>query len=420
MSDQDFADDFRTRAIPLTPGLGDTVVDLEIDWAHYAHAPMETMDAVCRINDDGSYEIFAGHKIPQPAQQEIAEQLLMLPTQVTVHCVDAGGSFGRRLFHETSLEAAMAAQAFGRSVKLMWTRDQDTKTDRLKPACLTQHRMVATGGVVTELQTRYTGGETNLSHGFGDVLTSVGAHDPTTQIGVGQSIWLTQMSAPYNFGLTSQLLMEIDYNMLTGSWRSVYTQPGRGGEEMIAELMADALGEDPIEFRIRHAKSDRLKEVCAWIRDNGDYGRSLPAGVAQGFAANSEHRGHMACLVEVDTRGERPKVTRAVMASDNGIPFNPSGIEGQMLGGLNDAIATALQAGIHIDDGAVRESSFSDYFYTRAADFPRDVTMHVFPAREGAGPSGFGEGMVPTCLGAIANALFHATGTMPTRFPINF
>ena len=118
--------------------------------------------------------------------------------------------------------------------------------------------------------------------------------------------------------------------------------------------------------------------------------------------------------------GTRPKVTKAVMAFDAGIPFNVSGLEGQMLSGLADGIATVMQAGIHIDNGGVRESSYSDFYYTRHNDYPREVITHVFPAREGAEPSGAGECMVPTTAGAIANAIGRATGTPVTSFPINF
>ncbi len=431
--DARFREELRAAALPQLPSElappGGENISLEFDFAHAAHAPMETMNALATVTDEGA-EVWSGLKIPGPAIQEISEALGILPTQVTVHCVDAGGSFGRRLFHETALEAALASAAFGFPVKLMWTRDQDTRNDRLRPAAYVNIQATHLAGQYLSFQHRYSGGETSLSHGLGDALTSVGGHDPATQVVLGQSIFALQMSMPYNFGATAQLLIETDFNMLTGSWRSVYTGIGRTAEEIVVDEMARAIGEDPVEFRLRHAKGDRLREVIEWVRDNGDWGRAMAPGTAQGFAANNEHRGYQACLVEIDMNAarydedgnvlaRRPRVTKAVMAFDAGIPFNVSGLEGQMLGGLNDGIATILQAGIHIDDGGIRERSFGDYYYTRADDYPRDVVMHVFPAREGAEPSGAGEGMVPTCAGAIANAIARATGTVPTSFPIN-
>lgn len=431
--DARFREELRSAAIPQLPAAlpGTKVIEMEFDFAHVAHAPMETFDALATVTDDG-VEVWAGMKVPQNIVEEIAETLGVLPTQVTAHCVDAGGSFGRRLFGEVVVEAAQASQAFGFPVKMMWTRDQDTKHDRLRPSAYVTTQAMHRGSQFVSYQHRYSGGETSLTHGFGDVVTAAALHFPPAPIVAGQIVFHTQMVQSYNFGPCTQLLHETDFNMLTGSWRSVYTGIGKTADEVMCDQMAAAVGEDPVEFRIRHAKSDRLREVIEWVRDNGGWGRTMPEGTAQGFAANSEHRGYQACLVEVDMHaprydedgtmiGRRPRVTRAVMAFDAGIPFNVSGLEGQMLGGLADGIAMVLQAGIHIDDGAVRESTFNDYYFTRADDYPREVITHVFPARgDGVEPSGAGECMVPTTAGAIANAIGRATGTPVTSFPINF
>ena len=145
----------------------------------------------------------------------------------------------------------------------------------------------------------------------------------------------------------------------------------------------------------------------------------MVAGTAQGVAVNTEHRSAVACLVEIDLRGTEPRVTKAVLAFDAGIPMNPSGLEQQMLGGLNDGISTILRASIHIDNGAVRESSFSDYKYARQANWPTVVQLHVFPGQNGNEPGGAGETSVAAAAGAVANAYARATHTHPRNFPIN-
>lgn len=411
---------------PLDALPGAETLQMEFEFAHVAHAPMETMDALARVTDDG-VEVWGGFKIPQDAVTEISLLLGVLPAQVTVHCLDAGGSFGRRLFAEAGIEAAQAAANFGFPVKLMWTRDQDTKNDRLRPASHVSTQATHVDGRYVSYQHRYSGVETSLNHGFSDVVTAAAVSFPGAQMTAGQIVFHTQMVQSYNFGACTQVLNETDLNTMTGSWRSVYTGIGKTADEIMCDQMAAAIGMDPVDFRLLHAKNDRLRDVIDWVAEHGNWGRDMPPGTAQGFAANSEHRGFQACLVEVDMNarrpgesGTRPRVTKAVMAFDAGIPFNVSGLEGQMLSGLSDGIATVLQAGIHIDNGGVRESSYADFYYTRAADYPREVITHVFPAREGVEPSGAGECMVPTTAGAIANAIGRATGTPVTRFPINF
>lgn len=423
MSDADFRDQLRAQSLPVVaPKLGQQTVDGEFDFAHVAHAPLETMSAIADVRD-GSAEVWSGLKVPIPAQQEIAEALGLPMGKVTVHVIPSGGSFGRRLFHEAAVEAALASRAFGRPVKLMWSRAQDTKHDRFRPP--THHKIRAThvGGAVLSFEHRCASGYTSFSHGLGDALTSVGAHNAVGNYAVAQSIWLLMVTAPYNLGVTTQTLHEVDFHMTpnTGSWRSVYTGTARTAEEIMMDEIAAALGKDPVQFRMQTLKEERAKRCLRWVARRGGWGRSMPAGTAQGVAVNTEHRSAVACLVELDARDRsNPRVTKAVMAFDAGLPINPSGLEAQMLGGLNDGIATILQAGIHIDNGAVRESSYSDYRYTRQRNYPPDVLLHVFPARGNhAEPGGAGETSVPVAAGAVANAYARATGTKPRSFPIN-
>jgi isoquinoline 1-oxidoreductase beta subunit len=425
--------------IPLTPEVpGVESVYGEFDFAHVIHAPMETMNAIANFTGDAC-EVWSGLKIPIPAQQEIAELLGLPINAVTVHVIPSGGSFGRRLFHETALEAALASRELGRPVKLMWSRQEDTRNDRLRPA--THHKIRAThaGGVPVAWEHRFTSGYTGVSHGLGDALTSVGAHTPPVSIGVAQSIFHLQMTQPYHLGLNTQLLNEVDFGMVTGSWRSVYTGTGRTAEEVMIDELAAALGRDPLEFRISQAKEAKLKRCLEWIRDHGGYQRDdLPSDWVQGIAANSEHRSNMAVLVELapveptifdsvaqGAPGSPPpavRVMRAAMAFDANIVMNPLGLEAQLIGGLNDGISTVLRASAHIVDGGVAESAFSDYKYARQVHYPPDVRVHIFDSDGDAAnvePGGAGEISVPTTAGAIANAYARFTGQPVRRFPVN-
>ncbi|MEJ8645785.1 molybdopterin cofactor-binding domain-containing protein [Streptomyces sp. MS1.HAVA.3] len=67
------------------------------------------------------------------ARQNIAADLGLPSAKVTVHVVQAGGSFGRRLFFDAALEAARISKACRRPVKLMWTRVDDTRHGRMRP-----------------------------------------------------------------------------------------------------------------------------------------------------------------------------------------------------------------------------------------------------------------------------------------------
>ncbi|MGH3777274.1 MAG: molybdopterin cofactor-binding domain-containing protein [Pseudonocardiaceae bacterium] len=123
------------------------------------------------------------------------------------------------------------------------------------------------------------------------------------------------------------------------------------------------------------------------------------------------------CNVETDRRN--PRVYKAVMAFDAGLPINPRGLEAQMLSGLNDGISTVLYAGNHLDNGVFRETSYTDFGYAKQRHYPTNVEMYVMH-KTADEPGGAGETIVSAAGGAVANAYARATGTKPRSFPINF
>ncbi|WP_329290133.1 xanthine dehydrogenase family protein molybdopterin-binding subunit [Streptomyces pseudovenezuelae] len=417
--------DIRARLKAATPSLdllGALVkkVDTEFDFAFASHAPLETNSAVADVRADRA-EIWSGLKSPIVAQAAIAQAVGLPVSKVKVHVMQSGGSFGRRLFYDAALEAAVVSRKSGRPVRLMWSRIDDMRHGRMRPA--THHRIRATyaAGQVLTFQHQVAAVETDFRHGLGDAVTAAAAGLPT---GLGnatfaQTLFLTTVKSPYNFGVTTQTLTEVPLKMHTGSWRSVYSANTRGAEEIVVDELAARLGKDPVEFRRSFLKTERQRAVLDRAAKEGDWGRGLPAGWAQGIGFHEEYKSCTACLVEIDaTDPKKPRVTRAVIVADVGRVINPRGLEAQLLGGLTDAISTTLRAGLHIDKGLPLEGSYSQFHYARHKDAPKDVKIHVL---EGAGePGGAGELGVPAAVGAVANAYARATGTRPRSFPVNF
>ena len=61
------------------------------------------------------------------------------------------------------------------------------------------------------------------------------------------------------------------------------------------------------------------------------------------------------------------------------------------------------------------QSNFTDYRLLRMAEAPM-VEAHIVDSREA--PTGFGEIALPPAAGAVANAVFAATGKRVRRLPI--
>jgi isoquinoline 1-oxidoreductase beta subunit len=412
---------------PLGPALG-TVVEGEFDFAFVNHAPLETITAIADIKA-ASGTVWAGLKTPIVAAQSIEDDLGFARGSITAHVTQGGGSFGRRLFFDGALEAARISKAVGKPVKLMWTRVDDMRHGRARAASHHLVRATIAGNDVARFEHHVASVETDFRHGLGEILTANGAAfgDPSLiPISAGgaatfsQSVFGSTIKSPYNFGPTTQILNEANLVMHTGSFRSVYSANTRGAEEIIVDEVAKALGKDPVAFRIEYAKDPRYAAVIKKCGELGSWGAKLPAGFAQGFGFHAEYKSCTACLVEIDARDPKtPRVMKAAIVADYGLPINPRGLESQLLGGLTDAISTTLRAGLHIDKGLALEGSYSQFHYARQKNAPREVKIHIMPSTTGD-PGGAGELGLPAAVGAVANAYARATGIKPRSFPIIF
>jgi isoquinoline 1-oxidoreductase beta subunit len=414
-------------ALPDTP-LAQTVSGDFTFWFR-SNSAMDTNSAIADVRPDGA-TIWSGLKSPIVAQQQIARKLGMSPDRVKVN-VTAGGSFGRRLFFDAALEAAEISQAMAAPVKLMWHRADDARVGRGHPLGTCRVQATVLGDDVLAFNQSLTCVETDYRHGLGEIITAAAADLPAGlgNLGFAETIFALTQEVPYDFGAVSQTLVETDDRFNTGSMRNIYSPDVRVASELVVDRLAAKMRMDPYQFRRKFQRNPRLLTVLDTVAHAGEWGRSMPAGTAQGIAIHKEYKGVSACLVEIDTRpattGRRirdavtgPRVTRVTFAIDVGLAINPRGLEAQMQGGINDGIALALTSSLHLRDGHFLEASWDNYFYTRQWNTPPDVRVIVVPSEETV-PGGAGEAGVAASFAAVACAYARATGTMPTEFPIN-
>ncbi|MDQ0603925.1 isoquinoline 1-oxidoreductase beta subunit [Streptomyces canus] len=394
-------------AVPAlgTPPRGSTQIEARFEFAFVSHAPMEVLTAVADVRAHRA-EIWFSSQTPMDARDSIAQAVGLPGSAVKVHVVRGGGSFGRRLNHDAAIEAALISKAAGRPVKLMWSRADDIRHGRMRPA--SQHRIRAShaqGRVVA-----FAHATASVSESYSGITTaSFRAAAP-----------LPSDSGLYNFGKLSGDSGSVELAAIPlGAWRSVDSGTVRTAEEIVVDDIARALAKDPVAFRRTTLRSKAVKAVLDKVATAGHWGRTMPAGQAQGVAVHEEYGSCVACLVEIDAAdSEHPRVTKVVMAADVGTAVNPRGLEAQLMGTAIDGISTVLRAGLHIDKGAVREDSYADFRYARQRHAPLHFEAHILPT--GGEPGGAGELGVPAAAGAVANAYARATGTKPRRFPIDF
>ncbi|MFH9571042.1 molybdopterin cofactor-binding domain-containing protein [Streptomyces sp. NPDC017454] len=408
---------------PLTPS-----VEERFTFHFRSNSALEPNCAIADVRSDRA-EVWSSLKAPIVAKEAIAARLGLPLQAVTVHVTEGGGSFGRKLFFDAALEAVEVSRRIRKPVKLMWHRADDSRQGRTHPMATSRVRISYLGDTVLGYKQRHTSVSTDLGHGLGEIFTALAARLPVGDIGFSQTFFQLSQSMPYDFGANSRLLSETDKGFNTGSMRNVYSPDVTCARELLVDRLAARMGKDPYRFRHDFLGDDRARAVLDKAAEAGNWGRSMPAGTAQGIAFHSEYHSAGAVLVELDCRPETvgrpirdgvagPRVTKAVIAVDVGLAVNPRGLEAQMMGCLMDGIALTLTSSLHLRDGHFLEASWDNYFYTRQWNTPPELRVIVMPPTTGE-PGGAGELGVAASMAAVACAYGRATGTMPTVFPVN-
>ena len=142
-------------------------------------------------------------------------------------------------------------------------------------------------------------------------------------------------------------------------------------------------------------------------------GRCVP-NFAYGYVAQ-------AVELEVDTETGQVRVLKVISANDVGQAVNPQLVEGQVEGGVVQALGWALMEDFQIRDGQVLTPHLSTYLIPTALDVPEAMETLVLEYADPGGPWGVrGMGEMPfLCLApAVVSAVYDATGVRFNALPL--
>ncbi len=372
---------------------------------------MEPLNCTVKLTKD-QCEIWSGTQFQTVDQAAAAKVAGLDPKQVTIHTMFLGGGFGRRANPASDFvkEAVEVAKASGMPVKVVWTREDDIHGGYYRPMWL--HRLTAgLGADGFPLAWRQTIVGQSIIEGtpFAPMMIKDGV-DAASVEGAADS--------PY-VKATANHLVDL-HSPKPGIpvlwWRSVgHSHTGFVMESFVDEL-AGAAKRDPVEYRRRLLKDHpRHLGVLNLAAQKAGWGKPLPKGRFRGVAVHESFGSYIAQVAEVSVQEGQIRVHRVVCAVDCGVCVNPAGVAAQMESGVVYGLSAALYGELRFKEGRVQQSNFHDYPLLRVHEMPR-VETHVVPSAEK--PGGVGEPGVPPIAGAVANAVFAATGKRLRRLPL--
>ncbi|WP_242085039.1 molybdopterin cofactor-binding domain-containing protein [Aestuariivivens sediminis] len=359
------------------------------------HNTMEPMNFFANVTET-SAELIGPTQTPEALEGSVSK-LLGLPLEdVTVNMTRIGGGFGRRLYVHFGVEAAAISKKIGAPVKLIYTREDDMTQGTYRPA----------------YQSVYKAG---LDENNNLIAFSVkGAGLPEGPVFPNRF----PAGAVENYSAEK---IDAKTNITTGAWRAPRSHFTAGAEQAFLDEVAELAGKDPIDFRLElfdrainnpigeknDYEPERYAGVLKLVKEKSNWGESIP-GVYRGVAAYFCHHSYVAEVIDVVMVDEKPKVKKVWCAVDCGIVINPDAAKNMIQGGVIDGIGHAMYSQLTFNNGQPNEINFDRYQLIRHAQAPEDI--EVFFVDSSVDPTGLGEPGLPPAVGALANAIYQATG----------
>ena len=381
--------------------------------------------------DNGHMTVWTHSQGVYPLRDALAEMLAMPKENVRCVHVEGSGCYGHNGADDVAAHAALIARDMpGHPVRVQWMREQEHTWDHFTPAMVTQARasLDATGRIVDWDYALWSSSHNERIVNAGRLVPATmleSPFEPAPSVpmvqpeGGGDRNAIPLYTFPNvhvmnNFSPTMPLH--------TSAMRSLGAHMNVFSIESFMDELSLAAHADPVAFRLKHMQDPRARDVIqlaaqkfGWPRPP----RKANHGVGFAFGKYKNLMAYVAMAVEVSVVRETGQVVleRAEVAVDSGQIVNPDGIRNQIEGGIVQSASWTLYEQLQFDTQRIRSFDWSSYPILRFSAVPRSLNVHLID-RPGTPFLGAAEAAMGPTAGALANALFDATGYRAREMPL--
>ena len=379
----------------------DKIIERTYESPFLPHNCMEPMNFYANVTDN-KVHLVGPIQTPAWTTGKIAKILDRKPEDIHLEMTRMGGGFGRRLYGDFAEEAAQISNISKKPVQVIFSREDDMAAGTYRPAIKYRIKAAIKDGKLTAYHLKEAAINGNM---YGSIANFFPA------------------GCVPNYKVSTA---NYKSNITTGAWRAPFTNFLAFAEQSFFSEIATELGTDHPRLiidllqnvkgvkdeRIQYSP-ERMEETINLVIKKSNWGK-ISEGIYQGFSAYYSHNTHVAEVADIVLKDGLPVVKKVTVAVDCGIVVNPLGAKNQVEGGVIDGIGNAMYGDLSFEKGIPQSVNFDKYRLIRMEETPEVKTYFV---ESNLSPTGLGEPGLPSAGGAVANAIYKATGNRLLKQP---
>ena len=398
-------------------------------WPFQLHGLMGPPCAVADVRSDRA-TIWAGSQGPFRTRKSISDLLAIPEENIRFLYRDGSGSYGRLEADDVTEDAALMSRAVGKPVRVQWMRDDEHAWDPKGPAqYMTMRAGIDAQGKVTVwdfMDRSYPWTEAQGNPLLASRQVGIKVKIPGFPNGTGGGGQIYTFENQKVLAAAIPWVQEDPMPLRTSNLRAPGDLTRVFASESFMDEIASSIGVDPVQFRLRYLTGNpRAVDVLLAAAKKADWkDRPSPAPAesgtiakGRGIAVADRATTMIAAVAEVEvnkTTGE-VAVKRVTMAHDCGLIINPDGVKNQIEGNIMQGVSRTLLEEVQFDSSGIKNLDWRSYPVLTFEKVP-DIDIVLINRPEMAA-LGAGEAALVPMAGAIANAIFDATGARLRQIP---